>query len=92
MSTSTPFSARLSPGTTLTRVEGKAVLFSVRSGESYGLNDMAALMLETLCATDSLRAARRLAQDYAAPEADILNDLAELASSLAELKLVELRR
>ena len=36
---------RLAPGTTLTIVEGKDVLFSVKSGDSYGLNETAARML-----------------------------------------------
>jgi len=36
---------RLAAGTTLTTIEGKDVLFSVKTGDSYGLNETAARML-----------------------------------------------
>jgi hypothetical protein len=43
---------RLAPGTTLTSVEGKDVLFSVKTGDSYGLNETAAGMLRVGCEAD----------------------------------------
>jgi transcriptional regulatory protein LevR len=82
------YRASLAKGTTLTKIEGKDVLFSVKTGESYGLNEMAALMLSTLFSSDAKTAVARLVADYAAPENDISNDLNELVQSLIDQKLV----
>lgn len=91
---STPpvFKASLAKGVTLTRIEGKSVLFSTRTGESFGLNDIGAEMLTQLFARDSLQAARHISTEYNAPEPEIHQDLLELVSELAVLKLVELKR
>ena len=89
--TSPTFSAKLASGTTLTNVEGKAVLFSIRTGESYGLNGMAAEMLRALLASDSASAAADIAQNYAATPEIILQDMGELAAELAALKLIDLQ-
>jgi hypothetical protein len=64
----------------------------VKTGESFGLNEMAAEMLKLVFAGDSASAATQLAADYAAPEAEIANDLAELVESLAAAKLVVIER
>ncbi|WP_041559610.1 PqqD family protein [Afipia carboxidovorans] len=81
---------QLTPGTSLTTIEGKSVLFSVKTGESYGLNDMAAEMLK-LCLEGGVdHAAERLAQDYNAPLEEIRNDINELARDLVQAKLVRL--
>jgi Coenzyme PQQ synthesis protein D (PqqD) len=84
------YRASLAKGTTLTKIEGKDVLFSVKTGESFGLNEMAALMLSTLFSSDAKTAIAKIAEDYAAPEADITNDLNELVQSLIDQKLVAL--
>lgn len=86
------FRASLAPGTTLTRVEGKQVLFSVRTGESFGLNEMAAEMLRRLFESDSQAAALALASEYSAPAEEIAHDLHELATELAGLRLVVLEK
>ena len=86
------FKAQLAKGVTLTRIEGKSVLFSTRTGESFGLNDMGAEMLAQLFAGDSLRAAKQIGAEYNAPEAEIHQDLSELVEELAGLKLIEVRR
>lgn len=81
---------QLTPGTSLTTIEGKSVLFSVKTGESYGLNDMAAEMLK-LCLEGGVdHAAERLAQDYNAPFEEIRNDINEFARDLVQAKLVRL--
>jgi Coenzyme PQQ synthesis protein D (PqqD) len=84
------YSAQLAAGITLTRVEGKDVLFSVRSGDSYGLNEVAAHMLSLLLETDAASAAGQLAVEYAALEAEIREDLDELARMLAEARLIDI--
>lgn len=86
------FKASLAKGVTLTRIEGKSVLFSARTGESFGLNDTGADMLAHLFAEDSLQAARHISAEYNAPEQEIHDDLAALADELAARKLIELRR
>jgi hypothetical protein len=81
---------QLTPGTTLTLVEGKSVLFSVKSGDSFGLNETAAEMLKSAREDGLEEAAKRLAQDYDAPIEEIRSDLDELVAELVRLKFVQL--
>jgi hypothetical protein len=81
---------QLTPGTTLTLVEGKNVLFSVKSGDSFGLNETAAEMLKSAREDGMEKAAKRLAQDYDAPIEEIRSDLDELVAELVRLKFVQL--
>lgn len=80
---------RLAHGATLTTVEGKDVLFSVRSGESYGLNETAARMLRLGLETDLSQAAATMAADYGIGREDILADLEQLVQHLIQLAMVE---
>lgn len=80
---------RLAQGTTLTSVEGKDVLFSVRSGESYGLNETAARMVRLALEMSLDDAAARLADEYGAPQDELRGDLADLLGELVQLKLAE---
>jgi hypothetical protein len=79
----------LSSGTTLTNVEGKDVLFSVRSGDSYGLNETAAQMVRLALEVGVNDAATRLAGEYNAPAEQLRADLDELVGELAQLKLLD---
>lgn len=80
---------QLTPGTSLTVIEGKSVLFSVKTGESYGLNAMAAEMLK-LCLEGGIdHAAECLAKDYSAPVEEIRGDLDELTQNLVQARLVQ---
>lgn len=81
---------RLSPGTSLTVIEGKSVLFSVRSGESYGLNETAAQMLRLSLEIGLSGTAAQLAQDYEAPVEEIRSDLDALVKELVRAKLAQL--
>jgi hypothetical protein len=81
---------QLTPGTTLTLVEGKSVLFSVKSGDSFGLNETAAEMLKSAREDGMEKAAKRLARDYDAPIEEIRSDLDELVAELVRLKFVQL--
>lgn len=81
---------QLTPGTTLTLVEGKSVLFSVKTGDSFGLNEIAADML-TIARDEGVEAAaERLAQEYDAPLEEIRSDLDELIRELVRLKFAQL--
>jgi hypothetical protein len=80
---------QLAPGTTLTTIEGKDVLFSVRTGDSYGLNETAAHMLKLGIEAGLDEAASRMAQDYNAAPDEIRADLADLVQELVKLKLVQ---
>ncbi len=80
---------RLAQGTTLTTVEGKDVLFSVRSGESYGLNETAARMVRLALEMSLAEAATKLAEEYGAPREELQVDLTELIGELVQLKLAE---
>ena len=81
---------RLAPGSTLTSVEGKDVLFSVKSGDSYGLNETAARMLRLGLQTDLDGVVARLAQEYGAEAKEIRGDFEELVYELVQLKFVQL--
>ncbi|MDP2356127.1 MAG: PqqD family protein [Beijerinckiaceae bacterium] len=81
---------QLTSGTTLTLVEGKSVLFSVKSGDSFGLNETAADMLKIAREEGVAEAAKRLAQEYDAPLEEITNDLQELLAQLVRLKFAQL--
>lgn len=81
---------QLTPGTTLTLVEGKNNLFSVKSGDSFGLNETAAEMLKSAREDGMEKAAKRLARDYDAPIEEIRSDLDELVAELVRLKFVQL--
>jgi hypothetical protein len=79
---------QLAPGTTLTNVEGKEVLFSTRTGDSFGLNETAAQMLRLALEIGTTGAATKLAGEYDAPQEELQTDLDELVDELVQLKLV----
>lgn len=81
---------RLAPGTTLTNVEGKDVLFSVKTGDSYGLNETAARMLRVGLEADLDEVVDRLASEYGAERQEIRDDFEELVGELVQLKFVQL--
>lgn len=80
---------RLAQGTTLTNVEGKDVLFSVRTGDSYGLNETAARMVRLALEMSLDDAAVKLAEEYGATREELRGDLDELIGELVQLKLAE---
>lgn len=80
---------RLAPGTTLTNVEGKDVLFSVKTGDSYGLNETAARMLRIALDSDRDEAVERLAAEYSVDRAEISADFDDLVRELVQLKFVQ---
>ncbi|MDO8398047.1 MAG: PqqD family protein [Bradyrhizobium sp.] len=81
---------RLAPGTTLTNVEGKDVLFSVKTGDSYGLNETAARMLRLGLEADLDEVVNRLAGEYGAERQEIRDDFEELVAELVQLKFTQL--
>ena len=80
---------RLAPGTTLTIVEGKDVLFSVKSGDSYGLNETAARMLRIGLEANLDEVVNRLAEEYGAERTEIREDFVQLIRELVQLKFVQ---
>ena len=80
---------RLAPGTTLTIVEGKDVLFSVKSGDSYGLNETAAHMLRVGLEANLDDVVNRLAEEYGAERTEIRDDFEQLVHDLVQLKFVQ---
>lgn len=80
---------RLAPGTSLTDIEGKSVLFSVKTGDTYGLNDTAAEMLRLSIAQGVAQAAEAIARDYDIDVADVRADLDALMRELTALKFVQ---
>lgn len=78
---------QLAPGTTLTTIEGKDVLFSTRTGDSFGLNETAARMLRLALEVGIAEAATTLAGEYNAAQEELRSDLDELVGELVQLKL-----
>ncbi|MDP1583229.1 MAG: PqqD family protein [Bradyrhizobium sp.] len=79
----------MATGTTLTSVEGKDVLFSVKSGDSYGLNETAARMLRLGLEMSLDEAVDRLASEYGVGRKEIRDDFEELVHELVKLKFVQ---
>ena len=73
----------------LTNVEGKDVLFSVKTGDSYGLNETAARMVRLALEMGLDGAVKQLAEEYGAPESELRGDLVDLLGELVQLKLAE---
>ncbi len=80
---------RLAAGTTLTSVEGTDVLFSVRTGESYGLNETAAQMIRLSLQGGVGQAATQMAAEYGVNADDIRGDIVQLIQELVQLRMVE---
>lgn len=81
--------AKLTKGVTLTQIEGKTVLFSLKSGDTFGLNDSAALFVKQLLASDFDAAVKACATEFEAPEAEVRGDMQEILDDLVAQKLLE---
>lgn len=81
---------QLTPGTSLTSIEGKSVLFSVKTGESYGLNETAAEMLKHGLEGGIDHAVAWFVQNYDVPAEEIRGDLDELARDLERVKMARM--
>lgn len=90
--TGASYRASLARGTTLTRIEGRDVLFSVRTGDSFGLNEVGARMLRHLIESGSAKAIDAVADEYAAPRQMIADDLDELVAELSRQSLIVVER
>jgi hypothetical protein len=84
--------AKLPKGITSTTIGGKRVLFSVRTGETYGLNETAAFFVEQLLATDLASAVRASVAAFDAPEGELMSDITALADELVGLGLLVVER
>ncbi len=80
---------QLAPGTTLTSIEGKDVLFSVKTGDSYGLNETAARMVRLGIESGLEKAAKQMAEEYSVEPSEIRADIDDLVKDLLQLKLVQ---
>lgn len=84
-------SIKLAEGTTLTQVGGKHVLFSVKSGESFGLNETAAHML-TLCLEHGVaQTVQTLSAEYSVSSEELKDDLQVLLDGLADAQLIQVQ-
>ena len=73
---------RLVDGVTLNEIDGKTVLFSMKSGDSFGLNESAAVLLKSLLDSDFDSAVAACAQLFEVTEDVIRPDLTELIEHL----------
>ncbi|AWB32744.1 PqqD family protein [Orrella marina] len=84
-------SIKLAEGTTLTEVGGKHVLFSVKSGESFGLNETAAHMLTLCLELGVARTVQKLAEEYSVNAQELSEDLQALIDGLSDANLVQVQ-
>jgi hypothetical protein len=69
----------------------ETVLLNLATGQYHGLKGAGGRMLEVLAETPDLdAAARRIANEYGHPVADVSRDMNDLCLALAERSLVEL--
>ena len=85
-------SIKLTEGTTLTEVGGKDVLFSVKSGESFGLNETAAHMLRLCLELGATQAVQQLSEEYSVSAEELREDLQALLDGLADVRLIQIAR
>lgn len=85
-------SIKLTEGTTLTEVGGKDVLFSVKSGESFGLNETAAHMLRLCLELGATQAVQQLSEEYSVSAEELREDLQALLDGLADVRLIQIER
>jgi len=73
-------------------VDDTVAILNVRSGEYFSINEVGVLFMELAQAGQSLgQIAERVAVEYETTEEEALGDLVELATSLVEEGLVEVR-
>ena len=83
--------ATLSKGISINTIQGKRVLFSLRNGETFGLNDTAAVFLEELLVKDFDAAVTTCATRFDAPREEIRADMTELVGELSNMGLIVVR-
>jgi hypothetical protein len=79
----------LASGVTITTIEGSEVVFSTRTGESFGLNETAGKMLRLSLDKDVEAAITSLALEYQVGEEELRDDVRELVEQLVDAKLVQ---
>lgn len=85
-------SIKLTEGTTLTEVGGKDVLFSVKSGESFGLNETAAHMLRLCLELGVAQTVQQLSEEYSVSAEELREDLQSLLDGLADARMIQIER
>ena len=83
------FKIELAPQVTITETDGKAVLFSKKTGDFFGLNDSAAYLLKELSGSDFLATLKKASVAFSVPETDLSSDLIELVADLEKQKLLK---
>ena len=82
------FKVAISPGATLTDMDGKSVIFSKKSGAFYGLNNSANQLLDGLVKSDFDSTVTKYASLYGVQREVLVADISEMLDELLELKLV----
>ncbi|MBK6694883.1 MAG: PqqD family protein [Myxococcales bacterium] len=82
-------SAKLAKGVSLTEIEGKAVLFAMRTGDTFGLSETAAVFLRALLKGTFESAVVAVTDSYDADPKAVGDDMRELLAELERMKLLE---
>jgi len=89
MSTLRNFSICLAPQFSLTQIDGKLVLFSKQTGDFFGLNESALVLLQKLLANDFDTALNLAAQEFEVEKDILQKDFLELVSELEKLNILK---
>ena len=82
---------RLTSHTSLTNIDGEAVLLDINEGQYYGLNHVGAAFLNNLQeGVNSEQSINELSQNYSTEQQQVENDINELITQLLEKKLLEI--
>ncbi|NBV49670.1 PqqD family protein [bacterium] len=83
------FKITLNPQVTLTEMEGRLVLFSKSTGDFFGLNESALILLKQLLNSDFNTAVNHCSQEFGVAPATIETDLIALVEELERQKLLK---
>lgn len=83
-----PYKIRVEDGVTTTNVDGRAVLFSKKTGDFFGLNDTALHFFTRLLSETSDTVAVETSERFQVPTDIVTRDLNELVDGLVQKKLV----
>lgn len=79
---------RLAPGVSMNEIEGKTVLFSIKTGDSYGLNASAAVMLRAVLERGFNGAKAHCEALFEVDPAELAADLSALVAELSSSRLL----
>lgn len=83
------FKVQLAPHYSLTEIDGKLVLFSKNTGDFFGLNESALILLKRVMEGDFEAAVKACLTDFQVEEPELRQDILELVEELESHKILK---